>query len=165
MFKLSKAAANAIRWLVKNLSKLELLVMQIDKIRGSGAAQVKVTNQGITIHVDPPPPPVDGSGGAGAWYRVASSTVVSANVRWNYKLIAQKDGSATQSDGMQDHGTTERDGVNSYEAQRITEAGYENTSVNGLYKIPNNALVFAFWRNVNGTLKLQFNERNEPKCG
>lgn len=164
MFKISKTTAAAIRWLVKNLGRLSALIKQVDSIRGSGAARVRVTPDGIVVHVDPVTIQQASGGIIGHLMRVDSSTVATADAQWNYELMPQRDG-ASSWDGLQDHGTETYPARNTYESARLTNAGFVNGSVSGLHKIPDDAIVLAFWRNVNGELRLVFSERNEPICG
>lgn len=94
--------------------------------------------------------------------RISSATSVTASSQWAYSMIVQRVGGSA-ADGLEDEGATTYPAKNLWET-RFTTAGYQNASVNGVYQIPNGAIVPVWRGSVSGTATLLFCERNEPYC-
>lgn len=94
------------------------------------------------------------NGGEGFWIKIASSSVVDTDQEWDYTVnILNK---------FFESVSEPQPAKNKWE--ELGDAGYENTSVTGLYAIPVNAVVRAYWGQFEDIPTIYFSERNEPKC-
>lgn len=105
-----------------------------------------------------------GGRGDGNWYRVYGSSEETADARWEYVLRLQHDNSTTAWDGLEDANTVDLPGRNTYESDRLANAGYINANVDGLEPITDDTIVWGTPRMVNGESKIIFSVMNEPKC-
>lgn len=95
-----------------------------------------------------------GNNEGGFWIKIVSSSVVDADQEWDYTVNIL--------DKFFDTVGGTQPAKNKWE--EIADAGYENTSVTGLYAIPTNAVVRAYWGQFEDIPTIYFEERNEPKC-
>lgn len=96
------------------------------------------------------------------WVRINAWSEDVADAQWSYTVIIQRGGAATD-DGLEDATETTYPARNTWES-RLTNAGYENGSVSGLYPIPIDSIVRAWFGAIDGVTTMIFSERNEPRC-
>lgn len=107
-------------------------------------------------------PPIPTNPDGSSWFKIKSSSSVGTN-QWNYKARVMKSGDTSSHTGLVETAdTTEFDARNTWET--LTKAGYENTSVSSLKKIPDNSIVRGYPELRNNLLVFVFSERNEPTC-
>lgn len=121
---------------------------------------VDAINQGAIVgHGD-----VDPGGSSRRAKAVVASVDTSGGLPWVYELNLVFEGGDPPT-GLQVQTDKSYAGYNRWEIS-LTNAGYENGSVAGIFPLPVGAPVECEWIECSdGSLVLSFSERNEPDCG
>lgn len=147
-------ATDTLRWLVGELSRLQA---KIDSATGFGASDAR-TLAGL---------PPDGSANRrdnddSVRFEITDVEEIEADQQWKYTVkIVVVTGSDDDDLGMKSLTDAEFDAYNEWEL--LDKAGYENTNVTGIKRIPNTRLS-GWWSYFDGKAIIWFAERNEPKC-